>query len=227
MSREALRILIIDDEPAMRALVRSKLEAEGFDVDEAESGQAGLDHAASFHPHLIVLDLGLPDIGGLGVLKRLRQWTTIPILILTVTDDPETKVELLDAGADDYLSKPFSSAELLARVRVALRNRKAGEATPVFTSGQLTVDLNAKAVTVDGHAIRLTTTEFEVLKVLVREHGKVVSQQQLLKEVWGPHSSDQNHYLRIYIAQLRKKIEVDPSSPVHILTEPGVGYRLT
>ncbi len=226
MSHDEIRILVVDDESAIRNVLRPVLESNGFRVAEAESGQTGLEKAASFHPHLIVLDLGLPDMNGLEVLRRLREWTAIPILILTVTDDPATKVNLLDAGADDYLTKPFSMPELLARVRVGLRNRRSMEATPVFCSGSLEVDLNSRSVKVDDREIKLTATEFELIKVLVREQGKVVSQQQLLKEVWGPMSTDQSHYLRIYFAQIRKKIEEDPSSPKHIITEPGVGYRL-
>ena len=226
MSHDEIRILVVDDEAAIRNVLRPVLETNGFRVAEADCGQAGLDKAAAFHPHFIILDLGLPDMDGLEVLRRLRGWTSIPILILTVTDDPATKVNLLDAGADDYLTKPFAMPELMARVRVGLRNRRAIEATPIFKSGSLEVDLNSRSVKVDNREIKLTATEFELIKVLVRDHGKVVSQQHLLKEVWGPMSTDQSHYLRIYFAQIRKKIEADPSSPKHFITEPGVGYRL-
>jgi two-component system KDP operon response regulator KdpE len=226
MTEDKTRILVIDDEKAIRDLLRLNLEQNGFQIGDADCGKAGIELAISFHPHLIILDLGLPDFGGLEVLKKLREWTTIPVIILTVADDESSKVRLLDEGADDYLTKPFGTPELLARVRVGLRNRRAVEATPLFISGTLRVDLNLATVTRDEFAVKLTTTEFELLKVLVRENGKVVAQQQLLKEVWGIHSMDQAHYLRIYIAQLRKKIEVNPSSPKHILTEPGVGYRI-
>lgn len=226
MSSDEIRILVIDDEAAIRNMLRVNLEGSGFKVESADTGQAGLDRTASFHPHLILLDLGLPDMNGMEVLKRLRSWTSIPILILTVTDDSATKVNLLDAGADDYLTKPFVIPELMARVRVGLRNRRALEATPVFRSGSLEIDVNNRTVRVDGREVKFTATEFELMKVLVRDQGKVVSQSQLLKEVWGPMASDQSHYLRIYFAQIRKKIEVDPSSPKHIITEPGVGYRL-
>lgn len=226
MSSDDLRVLIVDDEAAIRDMLRLSFENNGFRVSDAISGSDGLKKAAEFHPHLIVLDLGLPDIDGLSVLKRLRQWTSIPIIILTVTDDPATKVSLLDAGADDYLTKPFNMQELLARVRVGLRNRRALEATPVFVSQDLEIDINKKTVRVAGHEVKFTATEFELLRVLARDHGKVVSQQQLLREVWGPTALDQTHYLRIYFAQIRKKIETDPSLPKHIITEPGVGYRL-
>ena len=226
MSTEEVRILVIDDEPAIRSVLRLNLESNGFKVKEADSGKAGLEKTASYHPHLVILDLGLPDMNGLDVLKSLRTWTTIPILILTVTDDAGTKVALLDAGADDYLTKPFGMPELLARVRVGLRNRRSLEATPLFVSGELAIDLNLRTVKRAGKEIKLTATEFALIKILVRDHGKVVPQQQLLTEVWGVLSSQQSHYLRIYFAQIRKKIEVDPSSPQHILTEPGVGYRI-
>jgi two-component system, OmpR family, KDP operon response regulator KdpE len=221
-----MRILIIDDEPEIRRLLYSSLENQGFQVAEAETGQAGLQRAGEFHPHLIVLDLGLPDMNGLEVLKRLREWTTIPILILTVSDEESTKVSLLDAGADDYLTKPFSAAELLARIRVGLRHHNLEEATPVFQSDNLEVDLNQRSVRVKGEPVKLTATEYALLAILVRNHGRVVSQSHLLKDVWGANAEDQTHYLRIYIGQLRKKLEADPSSPKHIFTEPGVGYRI-
>ena len=226
MTLELRRVLIIDDEPAIRTLIRANLEAENFQVAEAETGQKGLERAISFHPHLIILDLGLPDQSGLEVMKSLRVWTTIPIIILTVSDEESAKVKLLDAGADDYLTKPFSTPELLARMRVSLRNRQVGEATPLFVSGDLSVDINSGHVKLGSTEIKLTATEFELLKRLVRGNGKVVSQQLLLSEVWGPNSIDQSHYLRIYVAQLRKKIEVEPSKPRHLITEPGIGYRL-
>lgn len=224
--KDEVRLLIIDDEAAIRNVLKLTLANQNFVIDEAETGAKGLEKAAEFHPHFIILDLGLPDLNGLEVLKRLRAWTSIPILILTVTDDEATKVALLDAGADDYLTKPFGGAELMARIRVGLRNRRAVEATPVFESGALKVDLNTRQVSVDGTDVKLTTTEFELLKCLVRDHGKVVPQARLLTDVWGPNAVKQSHYLRIYIAQLRKKIERDPSQPEHVLTESGLGYRL-
>lgn len=220
------RILIVDDEVSIRNLLRMNLKNSHYEICEASSGLEGLEKAATFHPHLIILDLGLPDMGGYEVLKKLRIWTTVPIIILTVSDDESTKVMLLDAGADDYLTKPFGPDELLARVRVALRHNGMVEATPLFVSGNLRVELNKREVFVNDVLIKLTNTEYEVLSRLVRDHGKVVSQSQILKQVWGAIAKDQGHYLRIYINQLRKKIEVNPSEPEHILTEPGIGYRL-
>ena len=220
------RILIIDDEASVRNVIRMALTSAEYSLAEAANGADGLKKASSFHPNLIILDLGLPDINGREVLKQLRAWTTVPVIVLTVTDDEKTKVTLLDSGADDYLTKPFGPNELQARIRVALRHMGMIEATPVFESGSLRVDLNKKIVTVNGSHAKLTTTEFAVLSRLVREHGRVVSQIQLLKEIWGTTAKDQSHYLRIYVNQLRKKIEPIPSSPIHILTEPGVGYRI-
>lgn len=226
MTDTKLRILIVDDEAAIRNILHISLVNQGYEVAEADSGKDGLDKAATFHPHLIILDLGLPDLNGLDVLKSLRQWTSIPVIILTVTDDEPTKVALLDAGADDYLTKPFGTPELLARVRVSLRHHSEVEATPVFKSGDLEVDLNKKLVKVRGQTVKLTATEYDLLSVLIRNQGRVVPQDQLLTRVWGKNSSGQTHYLRIYVAQLRKKIESDTAHPEHILTEPGIGYRI-
>ncbi|MGZ3722302.1 MAG: response regulator [Bdellovibrionales bacterium] len=226
MTTGPMRILVVDDEPSIRNLLRLNLEGNGFAVAQAESGAQGLQLAAEFHPHLTILDLGLPDINGIEVLKRLRVWTTIPIIILTVSDDEETKVALLNAGADDYVTKPFSIPELLARVRVALRHHGDVEATPIFVSDGLEVDVNKKQVKVGQAEVKLTSTEYQLLSLLVKNHGKVVPQSQLLAAIWGPHSLDQSHYLRIFIAQLRKKLELDSASPKHILTEPGVGYKI-
>lgn len=226
MSSVIPRILIIDDEPTIRSMLRRHLELNKFEVRESENSAEGLSAASSTHPHLIILDLGLPDASGLVTLKKLREWTSIPVIILTVTDDEATKVELLDAGADDYLTKPFSFPELLARVRVSLRRHSFQEATPVFRSGDLEINLNDHSVKLKGQIVKLTATEFSLLTRLVRENGKVVSQTQLLQEVWGPHSLEQQHYLRIYIGALRKKIEKDPTKPDHIITESGVGYKI-
>ena len=226
MSQQSLRILIVDDEPAIRNILEHNLKGQGYEVAQAQSGREGLEKVIAFHPHLIVLDLGLPDLDGYEVLKELRKWTRIPIIILTVNDDEAVKVRLLDAGADVYLTKPFGPSELLARVRVGLRHHGQAEATPVFTSGDLVVDLNKKEVIVAGTLVHLTNTEYEVLSRLVRDQGKVVSQATLLKQIWGAAAAHETHYLRIYIKQLRKKLERNPSQPLHILTEPGVGYRL-
>ena len=225
-AKSEVRILLIDDEPAIRNVVKMSLEGNGYKIAEAADGKMGISKASEFHPHLVLLDLGLPDMNGFDVLKELRKWTRVPIVILTVTDDEQTKVNLLDAGADDYLTKPFGTKELLARVRVALRNVGMIEATPAFKSDDLEVDLSLRRVLVSGKEVKLTATEYEVLSRLVRDHGKVISQVQLLKQVWGSAAEDQGHYLRIYINQLRKKIEANPSEPKHILTDPGVGYRI-
>ncbi len=222
-----IRVLIIDDEQAIRNVLKMHLEANNYKISEAVDGKTGVQRINEFHPHLVLLDLGLPDISGLDLLKEVRKWSRVPIIILTVSDDEQTKVSLLDAGADDYLTKPFGAKELLARVRVALRNVGLIEATPVFKSDELEVDLTSKKVLMKGKEIHLTSTEYELLARLVRDHGKVIPQMQLLKQIWGRTSTeDQSHYLRIYINQLRKKIETNPSEPKHILTEPGVGYRL-
>lgn len=223
---EVIRILLIDDEPSIRSMLKSNFQANFYSVAEAKDGAEGIAKAHSFHPHLVILDLSLPDRSGLDILRELRTWTKTPVIILTVFDDEETKVRLLDAGADDYLTKPFGASELMARVRVALRHGDRIEATPVFESGSLKIDLNHRRVEVSGCEVKLTKTEFELLQRLVRESGKVVSQHKLLREIWGALAQEESHYLRIYIKQLRKKIEKDPSSPEHILTEPGVGYRL-
>lgn len=223
---EKLRILVIDDEAAVRNVIVMNLKTQNYDVAEAANGFDGLIKAKDFHPHLVILDLGLPDMDGYQVLKEMRLWTTIPILILTATDDENIKVRLLDAGADDYLTKPFGPPELLARVRVGFRHHGHIEATPIFESGDLKIDLNKKEVQVEGAQVKLTKTEFEVLVRLVRDHGKVVSQTTLMKQIWGALAEEETHYLRIYIKQLRKKIEKNPAQPKHILTEPGVGYRL-
>lgn len=221
-----IRVLIIEDESGIRNILRINLMSHGYKITEAETGKLGLSKALEFHPHLIILDLGLPDISGLEVLRELRKWTFVPIIIITVQDNEEKKVELLDSGADDYLTKPFGTKELLARVRVCLRNHGLIEATPIFKSGDLEIDLSKHLVLRDKMEVKLTKTEFEVLTRLVREHGKVVPQNQLLKQIWGAVGLEQGHYIRIYINQLRKKLEDNPSDPKHILTEPGVGYRL-
>lgn len=223
---EELRILIIDDELAIRHTLRASLESSHYKINEAKSGQEGLKKVSEFHPHLILLDLGLPDMNGYEVLNELRKWTRVPIIVLTVTDDETTKVKLLDAGANDYLTKPFGGKELLARVRVSLRGHGHIEATPIFKSGDLEINLNQRKVLIQEKPVKLTNTEFEVLALLVRDHGKVVPSTLIMKKVWGVTAEDQSHYLRIYINQIRKKIEANSSEPQHIITEAGVGYRL-
>ncbi len=220
------RILVIDDELAIRRFLKISLEAEGHTFIEADTGETGLVAAATQRPDLIILDLGLPDLDGASVLKRLREWSSVPVIILTVRDSEIEKVALLDAGADDYLTKPFGVPELLARVRVALRHKQSGESEPSIRIGDLEIDFTVRAVILRGEAVRLTATEYELLRVLAQHAGKVVTQRQLLKDIWGPQSVDQSQYLRVYIAQLRKKLERDAGRPELIVTEPGVGYRL-
>ncbi len=221
-----VRILVIDDELAIRRFLKISLEAEGHTYIEAGTGQDGLVAAATQRPELIILDLGLPDMDGSVVLKRLREWSPVPVIVLTVKDSETDKVALLDAGADDYLTKPFGVPELLARLRVALRHKQSAVAEPVLRTADLQVDFTDRTVSIRGEIVRLTATEYELLRILAQHAGKVVTQRQLLKEIWGPQAVDQSQYLRVYIAQLRKKLERDPSSPDLIITEPGVGYRL-
>ena len=221
------KILVIDDEAAIRRFLKISLEADGFAYLEAGNGHEGLALAASHRPDLIVLDLGLPDLDGLTILKRIREWSGVPVIILTVKDAERDKVSLLDAGADDYLTKPFSVPELIARIRVALRHAQPQDADAVFRSGTLEIDLTKRTVTRDGALVKLTATEYALLRLLVKSPGRVLTQTQLLREVWGPGSIEQTQYLRVFIGHLRKKLEVDPSRPRLILTEPGVGYRLS
>jgi two-component system KDP operon response regulator KdpE len=220
---------VIEDEPPLQRFLRVTLEAQSFKVIEATSGENGLRHAATAQPDLVVLDLGLPDMDGVEVTRRLREWTAIPIIIVSARGKEQDKVVALDAGADDYLTKPFGVGELLARVRVALRhlaaaNRDTGD--PIFEARGLRVDLSRREVTIDGNAVHLTPNEFKLLTVLVKNAGKVLTHRQLLKEVWGPGSAEETHYLRVYMNQLRQKLEGDATRPQLLLTEPGVGYRL-
>lgn len=217
-------ILIIDDEVQIRRLLRLTLEAAGWKVRECEEGSAGLVEAAHLKPEAIVLDLGLPGMEGLEVLRRLRSWTTVPVLILSVRDDETDKVAALDLGADDYLTKPFGAAELLARLRAITRRAPGSNGEPVFRSGPLSVDLAARTVTVQGQPVHLTATEFALLRLLIRHAGKVVTQQHLLREVWGPHAAEHSQYLRVYFTGLRRK--VDPGGTGLIQTEPRIGYRM-
>ena len=219
-------VLVIDDEVQIRRLLRVTLEANGYRVLEAATGGDGIVEAAQRKPDAVVLDLGLPDLDGLAVLKRLREWSRVPVLILTVRDADDEKVTALDSGADDYVTKPFSTAELLARLRVALRHAQPLPDNAVFRSGDLEVDLASRQITVRGKEVKLTPTEYAFLRLLVRNAGRVVTQRQILTEVWGPKAVEQTHYLRVYAAHLREKLERDPARPELILTEPGVGYRL-
>jgi two-component system KDP operon response regulator KdpE len=222
----APKILIIDDEAAIRRLLKVSLKSQGYTFIDAASGKEGIEQAAMSHPDIIILDLGLPDMDGLKVLKSIREWSQVPIIILTVRDSEIDKVSLLDAGANDYVTKPFGVPELLARVRVALRlSQSAGEET-IFKSGPLEIDFAAHLVRLNGDEIRLTDTEYRLLIILAKNAGKLLTQRQLLKEVWGISAIQHTHYLRIYIAQLRHKLEKDPSRPKIIVTEPAVGYRM-
>lgn len=219
-------ILIIDDEIQIRRLLRISLEANQYRFQEAKTGHEGLEQAALLRPDLIILDLGLPDMDGLEVLTRLREWSQTPVIVLTVRDRDTDKISLLDAGADDYLVKPFSPGELLARMRLALRHRQPQPDQVVFETGALTVDLSHRMVMLNHETVKLTVTEYAILRLLVQHAGKTLTHRQILQEVWGKAYIDQSHYLRVYIAQLRRKLEHDPAAPELILTEPGVGYRL-
>jgi two-component system KDP operon response regulator KdpE len=219
-------VLIIDDEVAIRRFLRISLEAHGYQVHEAATGQAGLEEAARLRPDAVILDLALPDQDGLVVLKRLREWSRVPVVVLSVRDQEEDKVALLDAGADDYLTKPFSPAELLARLRTAQRHTQPIADSAVFQTGSLAVDLARRLVTLQGEPVKLTTTEYALLRMFIQNAGKVLTHTQLLREVWGPEYMEETHYLRVYLAHLRRKLEADPAHPRLLLTEPGIGYRL-
>jgi two-component system, OmpR family, KDP operon response regulator KdpE len=220
------RILLIEDEPSIRRFLVPVLEEQGFEVREAASGVEGVREAVAFRPNLVLLDLGLPDRPGESVLKSLREWSKIPIVILTAKGEEAKKVELLDAGADDYITKPFSIAELSARIRVSLRHSEETKEGPVFRAGEIEVDLSGRVVRRKGETVHLTSTEYDVLRMLIRNAGKIVTQRQMLVGIWGPNAVEFTHYLRVYVGQLRKKLEEDPANPRLILTEPGVGYRL-
>jgi two-component system KDP operon response regulator KdpE len=218
--------LIIDDEIQIRRLLRVSLEANGYRVYEVASGNDGLTLAAALRPDVVILDLGLPDMDGLEALRRLREWSHSPVVVLSVRDADEDKIAVLDAGADDYVTKPFSMGELLARLRVAQRHGQSASESPIFESGRLAVDLQHRLVTVDGHVVKLTVTEYALLRELVQHAGKVLTHRQLLRAVWGPEYETETQYLRVYVTMLRRKLETDPANPTLILTEPGVGYRL-
>lgn len=217
--------LIVDDEVQIRRLLRVALEAENYQVHEAENGNDGLIEVANRKPAIVLLDLGLPDMNGLEVLKRLREWSEVPVLILSVRDDEEGKITALDAGAEDYVTKPFSTPELLARLRAAQRKTRPEEEISVFKSGDLIVDLSARVVTRAGHEVKLTATEYALLRLFVRHPGRVLTHRYILREVWGPKSEEHRQYLRVYVTHLRQKIEADPTKPSLIRTEPGIGYR--
>ena len=219
-----LLVLVIDDELQMRRLLRTTLESGGYTFCEAQDGQSGITEAKHKKPDAIILDLGLPDMDGVEVLKKLREWNKIPILILSVRNDEKQKVLALDNGADDYVTKPFGQEELLARLRVILR-RIPENIEPLFENGNLSVDLTERRALVKGKEIKLTATEYSLLKLFIQHAGKVITHRQILREIWGPDSEERTQYLRVYITHLRQKIETDPDKPKHIKTESGVGYR--
>jgi two-component system, OmpR family, KDP operon response regulator KdpE len=218
-------VLVIDDEVQIRRLLRLTLEANGYRVFDAANGEDGLVEAATRRPDVVILDLGLPDLDGVAVLRRLREWSRVPVIVLSVRERDEDKIAALDNGADDYVTKPFSTSELLARLRVALRHAQPSDEQAVFRCGDLEVDLAARLVTVKGQQVRLTATEYSLLRLLVRHAGRVLTHRQILTEVWGQNAVGQTHYLRVYMARLREKLERMPSSPTLLITEPGVGYR--
>ena len=226
------RVLVIDDEPEIRRAVRAGLAGQRFAVESASTGAEGLDMAVRWHPDVIILDLSLPDLDGLDVTRQLRTWSSVPIIVLSVRGGDADKITALELGADDYLTKPFSMGELVARVRVALRHAAqsaggAGTGTAArFQTGALDVDFERRVVTVGGSEVHLTPTEYEVLKFLAQNASKVITHRTLLRAVWGPAYEDEAHYLRVFVGQLRRKIEPDPSRPIYLLTEPGIGYRL-
>lgn len=220
------RILIIDDEVAIRRFLRTVLSSEEFSLHEAEHGHAGLSVTATIRPDLILLDLGLPDLDGIEVIKRIREWSQVPIIVLSVREREEDKIAALDAGADDYLTKPFGVGELLARIRASLRRSQQVAPEPTFVRDDLEVNLELRRVLVKGQEVQLTPTEYDLLKLLISQAGKVLTHRHILNKIWGPSHLEQPHVLRVNISNLRRKIEPDPAQPRYITTEPGVGYRL-
>ncbi|MCC6366791.1 MAG: response regulator transcription factor [Bryobacterales bacterium] len=227
MPESGPRVLVVDDEPAIRRFLRVSLEAHGYTLHEAATGEEALQVVPACRPDLIILDMGLPGMDGTEVVRCLREWAQTPILILSVQGDESAKIAALDAGADDYLTKPFGPGELLARLRAMLRRAGRQESGPVFVSGPLMVDLSSRMVTLGEDEVRLTPTEYSLLKALVTHAGKILTHRQLIREVWGGSQyEDTQHLLRVNVSNLRRKIETDPSRPQYIVTEPGVGYRL-
>jgi len=226
MTQRGARILVVDDERAIRRFLGLTLEAHGYQVLDATSGEQALRLIASERPDLVVLDLGLPDLDGVQVITRTREWSDVPIVVLSVRDREADKVRALDSGADDYLTKPFGQDELLARLRVALRRSAGSAQQPVIEVGDLAVDVDRRRVTVAGADVALTPTEYDILKLLAQHAGKVLTHRHILRQVWGPTYEDEPHVLRVNISNLRRKIEPDPSRPRYVVTEPGVGYRM-
>jgi len=229
MSQDKGIILLIEDEPQMQRFLRIVLQGQGYSFIEAQTGQEGLVQAATRSPDIILLDLGLPDIDGLEVTRRLREWSDIPIIVISAREQEQDKIKALDAGADDYLTKPFGAGELLARIRVAMRHkvmRQAATGEPVFILDNLRVDMSRRQVFLNEQEVHLTPIEYKLLTVLIQNAGKVVTHTHLLKEVWGPSYSKETQYLRVYMTQLRHKLESDPARPRFLINEPGIGYRL-
>ena len=226
MSETGQRVLVVDDEASIRRYLRAALSAQGFAVYEAANGQEALNAVIADHPEIIILDLGLPDIDGIEVTRRLREWSQTPIIILSVREAEQDKIAALDAGADDYLTKPFSSGELMARMRVALRRLASKPDEPILQVGGLQMDISRRMVMVDENQISLTPTEYDILRLLMQSTGRVITHHQLLKQVWGTAYESEMHILRVNISNLRRKIEPDPARPHYLITEPGVGYRL-
>ena len=219
-------ILVIDDEAQIRRLLAITLEASGYRVTHAATGEEGIAHAAMDHPEVAILDLGLPDMDGLAVLKRIREWSTIPVVILSVRNAEQDIIACLNAGADDYLVKPFRTGELVARVKAALRHRQALPTESAAVMGPLTIDFSARVVKKNGVAVKLTGTEYSLLSLFVRNAGKVLTHRYILEQIWGPTFAEETQYSRVYVGQLRKKLEDDPANPRLLLTESGIGYRL-
>jgi two-component system KDP operon response regulator KdpE len=222
------KVLIVDDEPQIRRFLRASLQAHDYLVVEAENGKEGVRACTLQKPDLLILDLGLPDMDGLEVIKLVREWSTMPIIVLSIRSDDPDKIEALDRGANDYVTKPFSMGELLARMRAALRQgiRDGTESGPVITAGDIGIDLTKRLVTLGGTPVKLSRKEYDLLRILASHPGKVITHQQLLQEVWGQAYTEETQYLRVYIGQLRQKLEREPAAPKHLITEPGVGYRL-
>ena len=226
MNDQPANILVVDDEKPIRRFLRASLQGHGYTVFEASSGQEAIQEATGHRPDVIILDLGLPDMDGTEVTRQLREWTKVPIIVLSVRDHESDKIAALDAGADDYLTKPFGVGELMARIRVNLRRAVKTEDVPVFEIGGLQVDLSHRLVKVNGAGVDLTPNEYDILRLLVHNPGKVLTHRQILHEIWGSGYETESHLLRVNISNLRHKIEADPNRPEYILTEPGVGYRL-
>ncbi len=222
------KVLVVDDEPQIRRFLRVSLQSHDYTVIEAENGKEGLRVCTVQKPDLLILDLGLPDMDGLEVIKMVREYSQIPIIVLSIRSDDIDKIEALDRGANDYVTKPFSMGELLARMRAALRQGRSegGEAETVVTAGDVSIDLSKRLITLGGTPVKLSRKEYDLLKILATHAGKVITHQQLLQEVWGPAYVEETQYLRVYIGQLRQKLERDPATPKFLITEPGVGYRL-